>query len=1206
MIIDLHTHSHYSSDGKLTIPELLDYYSPGDIVGLTDHETIGGWDEFTTEAKKRGIRPILGVEWFAGEHHILSYFLKGVPDDFLSYMVERRSKERSCMLTVYTNLKKKYTALPPYEKIIKAKPHPEKILSVSALANEISIVSNVRFKDVVQNIRNIRRTLPEDQQQEIFYANEIIEKINSWGAVSILAHPYYENGSELTNNDVGKKLRTFKQYGIQGVEAISGRINEKMEKYILSLCDELALLPSIGSDFHYLGKGLEPKNLKCINEQLLVRVKEMVTEFKLNDFAAFEPITDDKNIERIEREQTKKDISNCTTKIMNTASFRKLAGKTQVILSLTGPDVRTRLTHTIEVAKIAKDICIRLGLNSDLAEAISLAHDIGHTPFGHVGERTLNEIMCGCDTLEKKVRDYDFANSGFKHNIQSFRVLNDIECVHKNGNQNEIWPFIFWGAPAHTRLTWAKADSGMDDEILISPKYCDRVYVCHHDDRKKCKRNIQIKKEKKNETEEKEICKPWYCANLPIIEDENNVNKDHLHNGETTKEYIKREPIEEDYVGPIRCSHKCYLAKLWKYKIHKKAGHKTYPYLFDHPFPNSFYIDSFHDYFKRNSDFISFEALIVGQADEIAQRQQDLEDGILKGLLSFKQAKEDVRKLVEVFLKNSGKEKLKKLIEKIIGVEKLNGLDEKYTFETLFDYISTSEELGKFLTVFYIDVIVAQTQQNVNKWATKKEKINISKYSLMNILYTMIDLPDKKTEWIIAELLSCKEDKNKSNIQKAKWLTTYFNLKIDKAYSEEAYLYLLSFDHLEQLTKRFDFEQQEQKKSMVKILSECVNCIENTKAETSNKVKELQEKLINRFKEIDPNDKNNFNFAFRFINALDSLRDFLRARYEEESRDFLDAENKYWKTIGWLNLYSFYPLLTIYEQIINWEKFIVIEDLKDFDIDVDGHRSKYELKTIFDNWKKILKADANKVLNNLVVFFDENDEAQEDALGKFEKDQCNTILKSEAVEKNDGKASYILKRLFKAYIDNSHQLSDSGLKSILTSLINEEIFKRLISDEEKTFDYILKELKETIISQTDKVGDILKTDYFKKILKEKENDTLEKNENLELLKDLKKNCSNEVKASLDKRKKLYNYFNKIQRDCSDIDKKFNSEDVEGKELIQSALRDLRAILDNPILNAIPYWQSILTRAICDYIANLTDQEAVNEYEKLYSGIMELA
>ncbi|MDA3788352.1 MAG: hypothetical protein PF503_07635 [Desulfobacula sp.] len=70
--------------------------------------------------------------------------------------------------------------------------------------------------------------------------------------------------------------------------------------------------------------------------------------------------------------------------------------------------------------------------------------------------------------------------------------------------------------------------------------------------------------------------------------------------------------------------------------------------------------------------------------------------------------------------------------------------------------------------------------------------------------------------------------------------------------------------------------------------------------------------------------------------------------------------------------------------------------------------------------------------------------------------------------------------------------------------------------------------------------------------------------------------------------------------------KITSEKEEDKNYINKHLKTLRAILDNSILNATNFWESILTRAICDYIASLTDQEAVNEYEKLYAGLMELA
>jgi len=171
-------------------------------------------------------------------------------------MAKRRGKEKKCMRYIYTAFKKKYNKLPPYDELIKLDCHPEKILSIPALANAIFKVSKMNFKKAVYDIRAERDALPEDQQQEIFFVNEIIEKINSWGAVSILAHPYYEKDIQLTNDDVEKKIRLFSQYGIQGVEVFSGKLDKSTQAFLFSLCEKLSLFPSIGSDFHYQIKNL--------------------------------------------------------------------------------------------------------------------------------------------------------------------------------------------------------------------------------------------------------------------------------------------------------------------------------------------------------------------------------------------------------------------------------------------------------------------------------------------------------------------------------------------------------------------------------------------------------------------------------------------------------------------------------------------------------------------------------------------------------------------------------------------------------------------------------------------------------------------------------------------------------------------------------------------------------------------------------------
>jgi dGTPase len=100
-------------------------------------------------------------------------------------------------------------------------------------------------------------------------------------------------------------------------------------------------------------------------------------------------------------------------RIIHSTAFRRLEYKTQVFVSHEGDHYRTRLTHTMEVAQIARSIARALRLNEDLAEAISLVHDLGHTPFGHAGEDTLNEIM----------KD----QGGFEHNRQTLRVVDVLE-----------------------------------------------------------------------------------------------------------------------------------------------------------------------------------------------------------------------------------------------------------------------------------------------------------------------------------------------------------------------------------------------------------------------------------------------------------------------------------------------------------------------------------------------------------------------------------------------------------------------------------------------------------------------------------------------------------------------------------------------------------------------------------------------------------
>lgn len=146
-------------------------------------------------------------------------------------------------------------------------------------------------------------------------------------------------------------------------------------------------------------------------------------------------------------------------RIVHSKAFRRLMHKTQVFLAPEGDHYRTRLTHTIEVSQIARTIARGLGLNEDLTEAIALGHDLGHTPFGHNGERVLNKIHKG----------------GFKHNKQSLRVVDVLE------SRNNGYPGL--------NLTMEVRDGIVNHTGPVSPftlegqivKISDRIAYINHD-----------------------------------------------------------------------------------------------------------------------------------------------------------------------------------------------------------------------------------------------------------------------------------------------------------------------------------------------------------------------------------------------------------------------------------------------------------------------------------------------------------------------------------------------------------------------------------------------------------------------------------------------------------------------------------------------------------------------------------------------------
>jgi dGTPase len=123
-------------------------------------------------------------------------------------------------------------------------------------------------------------------------------------------------------------------------------------------------------------------------------------------------------------------------RIVHARAFRRLKHKTQVFIPFEGDHWRTRLTHTLEVTQIARTIARALGLNEDLAEACALAHDLGHTPFGHSGEKVLNRILTGGEPAIPIPPAVSAQAGAFKHNYQSVRVVDVLEKRYEHPGLN--------------------------------------------------------------------------------------------------------------------------------------------------------------------------------------------------------------------------------------------------------------------------------------------------------------------------------------------------------------------------------------------------------------------------------------------------------------------------------------------------------------------------------------------------------------------------------------------------------------------------------------------------------------------------------------------------------------------------------------------------------------------------------------------------
>lgn len=176
-------------------------------------------------------------------------------------------------------------------------------------------------------------------------------------------------------------------------------------------------------------------------------------------------------IARIDAHAGRGEFQRDRERIVHAKAFRRLVDKAQIFTSLKGDHYRTRMTHTLEVSQIARGIAMSLNINADLTEAIALAHDIGHTPFGHQGERTLDDILKNRIAIIPDADNIDFG--GFKHNFHGLRVLSYLEEKYLEHEGLNLSYQVLEGVLKHTRHIAKKCSECTEDKKTCGKNCCD-------------------------------------------------------------------------------------------------------------------------------------------------------------------------------------------------------------------------------------------------------------------------------------------------------------------------------------------------------------------------------------------------------------------------------------------------------------------------------------------------------------------------------------------------------------------------------------------------------------------------------------------------------------------------------------------------------------------------------------------------------------
>lgn len=262
----------------------------------------------------------------------------------------------------------------------------------------------------------------------------------------------YIGDGHIVNNDKGWRI----YYNIKKHFNSDMIINNFISNSELDLKDDFATYSymtiennkELVSQMSMLSNPVYVVDTKPISEQIYHPIEK---ENTLHEYSQFNQNCK-RPIGRMDSQENRSEFQRDYERIIHSKAFRRLVDKAQIFTSSKGDHYRTRMTHTLEVAQIARAIAVGLNLNVELTEAIALAHDLGHTPFGHQGERTLDNILKNEIKIIKHTPEDNNFYGGFKHNFQGIRVADYLEDKYIDFEGIDLSYQVLEGILKHTSV----------------------------------------------------------------------------------------------------------------------------------------------------------------------------------------------------------------------------------------------------------------------------------------------------------------------------------------------------------------------------------------------------------------------------------------------------------------------------------------------------------------------------------------------------------------------------------------------------------------------------------------------------------------------------------------------------------------------------------------------------------------------------------